>query len=329
MSARRLLLIAALVAACSNAGSTGATNAPIAGASSSAGSSGGVGSSAGAQPSLRALPTAATGTAATSVATDAATPAATDAPGANASFRPSGALIRVVNLYNDGTGAPAPIDVYGDYSALGAALRSVPYGTASDWFDPGVLDDQGNAHVSFFPSGKRASDDALIDQSETLKGTERITMIVGTGENKKSDGTYFGQIEILFENSTLNPLPTAPASKALVVVDLLALYRWPGPGPGLGTDYMYLSVGKDCLKTLEGEGDQYTGVQPLSPHRGVSRFSIPSGPQKLSLHSTDTCTDASPYPDIPINLAPGARSQLVFYSSDYVKLETLLLPLNG
>src|SRR4051812_22216301 len=83
MASRAVVLIALLVAACSSGSAPGSTSAP---------------------PSLR-LP-----------ASSAAGPAASDesTAGTVAALRPSGAKIRVVNLYSGGSATPTPIDVYGN-----------------------------------------------------------------------------------------------------------------------------------------------------------------------------------------------------------------------
>jgi hypothetical protein len=308
MRARTVLLTALFVAGCGGGGAA-ATNQPVA-------SQG--------QPSGGAVPTLAGGQPASTDVT--ASPGGNGQPG---SIRASGAKIRVVNLYNDGSAAPGPIDVYGDFQANGAPLMSVAYGTASDWFDPGILDDQRNAEITFFPAGKHTQADLLIDQGETLKGTERITMIVGTGDSKKADGTSFGQLEVEFENSTLNPLPTPHANQSLVEVDALSLDTWPGAGSTAPDGYMYLSVGAGCLKNVGNEDDNTVGVQPLSAHRGSAQFSIPAGAQKLSLHPSDACTDTSPYPSIAVDIAAGQSARLLLYSANGKDLNTLVVPFGG
>ena len=304
MRVRAMVLAAVFVASCGGAGGA-ATNQPVASPG---------------QPSDAAAPT---GTGVAAVATD--VPASAAGNGQPGSIRASGARIRVVNLYN-GAAALSAIDVYGNYQAIGAPLMSVPYGTASDWFDPGILDDQRNAEVTFFPAGKHTPDDLLVDQSETLRGTERITMILGTGDNKKADGTSYGQLEVQFENSTMNPLPTPHSNQSLVEVDPLSLAGWPGAGGSAPSGYMYLSTGSGCLKTVGNEGDDTVGVQPLSAHRGSARFSIPAGAQKLSLHASETCTDSSPYPDIAVNLTAGQAARVLLYSGNGKDLNTLVLP---
>jgi hypothetical protein len=301
-------LITALIVAGCGGGGAGATNQPVPTRGQASG---------GAAPTVAGQP----------AATD--VPASADGIGQPGSFRASGAKIRVVNLYSDGSAAPAAVDVFGDFQALGAPLMSVPYGTASDWFDPGILDDQRNAEISFFPAGRYTADDLLIDQSETLQGTERITMIVGKGDNKKSDGTSSGQLEVGFENSTVNPLPTPHANQSLVEVDPLSLDSWPGAGSSAPDGYMYLSVGSGCLKTVGTEDDNTVGVQPLSAHRGSARFSIPAGAVKLSLHPSDACTDTSPYPDIAIDILAGQAARLLLYSANGKDLKTLVVPFGG
>ena len=74
------------------------------------------------------------------------------------SLRPSGAKLRIANLYRDASGKPTDLDIYGDVDAANAPkLISVPYGTITDFFDPGVQDDQGDADWTSIPPARPAA----------------------------------------------------------------------------------------------------------------------------------------------------------------------------
>jgi len=119
-------------------------------------------------------------------------------------LRPSAARFRVVNGYSSPPGGPSAVDVYGGYSAGEGhkPLISVPFGAISDWFDPGVFDDQGNAALAYYPAGKRSSDDELISKSETLKGTERVTVFITAGDETNPSGGRYGRLSMVFEKGT-------------------------------------------------------------------------------------------------------------------------------
>ena len=239
-------------------------------------------------------------------------------------FRPSGAQVRVANLYRSigSTGAPGAIDVYGDYGADGTPLAIVPYGTISDWFDPGILDDARNAEMTFYPHGAQGSDSEIASQGETLKGTERITIVMTASDNKNASGQSFGMWQMVFETSTVNPLPTPPADQAEVLLVTLALPEI----PGVTADYVYMGAGGDCLRSVGG-GD---GPQPIAANRvttGLMPFVIPTGPHTLTFHlDAADCRGKGVLDDIPVQLAAGQRTFVLLYSPDGSVVRSLLVP---
>jgi hypothetical protein len=298
MAARALLLVVLLVAACGG-GST-PTPAPTLG---------GLGGST--APGSTSAP---------------ATPVATN-PGSDVKpFRSSGGTqLRVVNLYNDASGKPSSIDIYGDFNAqAGSLLKTVPYATATDWFDPGVLDDQGDAEWSFYPTGKTTDDDQIGNQSETLDGTERITLVIAAGENKGSTGTQLARWKAMYENGKTFPLPTAPTSAdAVLMTDGIGLMAF----PGTTETFMYLGVDGKCLPSVDSGVDG--GGQPTGPSSQQS-YIFPAGSHAVSLYLGQTdCTGKAAYPDVTVNLKAGQREFLFFYSEDGKTLKTLQLPVEG
>ena len=324
--ARRFVLIAALgvaaitVAACSGAGAATSPTGGVAAAGSPSTASG-------------AGPTRTPGTLASSgrAANASGSPAASAVAGSSSGtlqlpvgFRPSGALIRVANLYRSvAATATGAVDVYGTYGTADndTPLVTVPYGTISGWFDPGILDDARNAQITFFPHGVHASGDEIGSQGETLKGTERITIMLAASEGTNTSGQSLGTWRVVFETSTVNPLPTPPAGQALVELDALALPAF----PGVTADYVYLGTGAACLPSMDG-GD---GPQLLSANRrttSIIPFAIPAGPQVLTFHlDSADCHGKGVSDGIPVQLAAGQRAYVLLYSPDAKALRSLVV----
>jgi hypothetical protein len=249
----------------------------------------------------------------------AATPAISG--GGPAPFRASGAVVRVVNLYNGGPNGPGPIDVYGYFEATGTPLITVPYGTVTKWFDPGILDDQRNATLTFLPAGKTGTDDEIKWKGQTLKGGERITMVVAKNKNTNSSGGLIkssdGLLSETFENGTTCPLPTPPAGQSVLIVNnvaLQALHKFPG------TDQtnLFIATGKDCLPTIDSDPLNGPGPQPISAW-GTASFAMPAGSQSVSFHlappellrqiavSGDPCTARGWQADLPVPVLAGRQ----------------------
>jgi hypothetical protein len=292
-------------------------------ACSGTGGPGGSGGSAPTLPGLGGSPNPGTSTAPAQTLN--LQPTQTSAPigGNNPSFRPSGAQVRIANLYRDADGKGQPLDIYGDYSAqAGPMLVTVPYGTVSDWFDPGLTDAQGDMELSFYPTGKTTQDDQIGSQTETLKGTERITMAIATGDHQGPGGVALGQWKVWFENSEQNPLPTAPAAgQAVLLVDGIGLQAMPGSTE----TFVFVGVDGTCLPSVDQGPD--AGGQPWGPGSQQS-YLFPAGSHAVSLHlATPDCKAKSPYPDTTIDLQAGARAFAFYFTPDDKTLNALIVPL--
>ena len=260
----------------------------------------------------------------------AATPAISG--GGRAPFRASGAVVRVVNLYNGGANGPGPIDVYGDFKATGTPLITVPYGTVTNWFDPGILDDQRNATVTFLPAGKTGTDDEIRWKGDTLNGGERITMVVAKNENTNSSGGLIksspGLLSVTYDNGTTYPLPTPPAGQSVLIVNNVALQA-AHKFPGTNEPNLFIATGKDCLPTIDS--DPLNGPQPISAW-ATSSFAMPAGSQSVSFHLVNAdmnCSGKSVFPEIPVQLAAGSQTFLFLYSPDGKVLKNLVVPVGN
>ncbi len=301
-----LLLLAILLAACSGAGGG---SAPAAGGATATATS---------RPP-QAAPTAGGGQSAPpSIQAGSTTPPLEKAAG----FRASGARVRIANLYHNASMAPGPIDVYGDLGpgSGDSPLVSVAYGTMSDWFDPGILDDQRNAFISFYPSGLHDATHEIGTQSETLKGDERITIFVAAGQNQQSSQRFGGRWRTVFEISTLNPLPIPPAGQAAVILDTLALDAIPGAKDG----YVYVSAGGACLDNLAQDNGS---AQPISAYT-TSTFAIPATAVALSFHPDgNSCSGKGVFDDVQVTLSAGQRAYVELFSPDGTTIRSLVVPI--
>jgi hypothetical protein len=301
MAARALLLLAVVLAAACGGGSAATTGPTIPGITSAPGSDNPATSS----DPLVTLPPSTGG-------------------GGGPSLKPSGAKMRIANLYTPATGTPPALDIYGGFSAeAGPLLASVPYGTISDWFDPGVLGNENDAMLSFYVHGKTGMNEEIGTQTETLKGGEQITMFIGAGDadNKNSSGIQFARWTVFFENGTDFPLPSPVADKAIVMALGLAL----GAVPGTAETFLYMSVDGACLPNVEGGIDGTP--QPFGPG-SQQNYLAPAGSKDAYIelpgeNGIPDCTSKGTLTPVHYDIAAGERAWLAFYSPDGKTLKAL------
>jgi hypothetical protein len=153
----------------------------------------------------------------------------------------SGERLRIANLYaNEGAGTS--VDVYawaGDAMNMGtgsttapALVATVPYGSASEWFDPGQLSNGPFAPVNWI-SIQRHGDPVnswrlnLFDmERDSVPGMERTLVITGDPDGFAiGGGAAIAYGEIAEESPDGFPLLDAPAGKALGFLDAVAMYE--------------------------------------------------------------------------------------------------------
>jgi hypothetical protein len=244
--------------------------------------------------------------------------------GGGPALKPSGATMRVANLYTPATGEPPALDIYSGTSAqYGTLVASVPYGTISDWFDPGVLDASGDASLTWYVHGKTGQNDDIGNQTETLKGGEQITVFIAAGDadNKNSSGIQFARWKVFFDNGADFPLPSPVAGKAIVMADGIGL----SAVPGTSETFLYMSVDGECLPNVEG-GSQGT-PQPWGPGSQQS-YLAPAGSKEMHIELPGTngipdCKSNGKFPPFKYDVAAGERAWLAFYSPDGKTLKAL------
>jgi hypothetical protein len=251
----------------------------------------------------------------------------TNGGGGGALGRPSGAKVRVVNAYNGGSGVPS-IDVFaGTPGASGATpLLSVPYGTASDFFDPTVLDEQGDMLLTFYRHGQTDSAAELMNQTETLSGTEIITFVLTSGAEKADDGSpklflqaFFNDPGDVYFDATPQP------GKGVVYVDMRGVDAVVGAPQG--TDW-FLSAGQGCKKAIGN--DEFT-LDAAGPGDGA-RYEFDPGDYTLSLHPSapgvvPDCSAPALVSGVNVSVAADQTMLVVVYASSATDVRSMVLSL--
>jgi hypothetical protein len=233
-----------------------------------------------------------------------------------------------MNAYAPLNAPPGPVDVYSGFSAAAdqQPLLTVPYGAISDWFDPGVFDDQGDANVSYYPAGKKGRDDQLMSKSETLKGVEQVTAFLTTGSYTAPSGANLGQLTENFEKGSQGGFASPVPGKANVLTFSSGLENTMSKKDRT----WFLSAGSACLSRPDPA--QYEGPQSVNGGNGV--LSVDPSATKLTLHEyTGDLTTAAfeckskPILEIPVSLTPGGQGYVFLFSPGKDEVRALFAPI--
>ena len=222
----------------------------------------------------------------------------------------TGARARVVNLYSE-NGAPVDLDVYAytwsdaEAREVAALVATVPYGQASEWFNPGLLltpfMTEPDTKVQFFRRGEQPDPfDPLMEVTEFLGPGTVATISVYTGETY--DDQFGLWLQVNYAEHPENPVSEAPADAGLLVTRNDGL-RAIGEPP-----FLYASIGDGCLESPVGRSDpDLPNVQPIS-----NDLVIPVGQHTLTLHEAPLgalpdCKEKAVGPGAPINVEAGDR----------------------
>jgi hypothetical protein len=245
--------------------------------------------------------------------------------------KPSGAKVRVANLFNPITGDPGPIDVYAaPWVEAGAKpLLSVPYGEVSPAFDPTVADDAGDMFLSFYASGVTGNGSELISQTETLKGGENIVFYLATGSLQDS-GKYGGALGTAFAVSTVDfGGPTLAPGKALLTVSAIGLDRILKNPDKLA---WIVSFGHGCAPGINGDAND---ISIIDPGTTGGEYALDTGPVTISFHPFDSTAGTAPdcsnpsVLDAQVQATAGQKLVLVLYAPKDGQLKALVIPVTG
>jgi hypothetical protein len=191
----------------------------------------------------------------------------------------SGALVRVVNLYNPLHGEPGPLDLHPrPWASEGnQPLGSVTYGTVSELFDPLVHNDQGHMYVSMYQEGTTGNGDGLVTATADMTGGEVITYLVAASySTHRSSGRRNGAMRT-YHHRDRNMRPIT-AGRGLVQLETF----------GLDEVIAYLSA----ICTLEPGDLIFTGTPPgVGMARKPPVFLKPGDVVEVEIEGLDVLTN--------------------------------------
>ena len=246
--------------------------------------------------------------------------------------RASGAKVRIVNVYNGGSTA-ASIDVYAAPWVLSGAtpLLSVPYGTASEFFDPTVSDERGNMFLSFYRHGETGNGTEVMSQTETLKGGEVITYVLMSDAEMRDDGTPKLYLQALFNSSSGGTVggalgATPQPGDGVLLVNMHGLE--PAVAKPADGGSWFLSTGRGCTKAL---GNEDFTLDAAWPGDGTL-YGLAPGDYSLSFHPSPVGTfpDCSTTPTlagVKASVVGGATTLVIAYAPSATELKTMVLSL--
>ena len=240
----------------------------------------------------------------------------------------TGAQARVVNLYSE-EGQPIELDVYaymwsdGGLGEVGALVATVPYGQASAWFNPGLVQtpfsEEQSTRVEVFRHGEH--EDQLVGIGEFL-GPGTVTTIAVWQEElfEGQPGAWAGTIYAEHPDYTI---PEAPPGKGLLVS------RNDGLDAEEDPPFLYASVGNGCLESpIERSIPDIPNVQPVG-----NDLALPVGQHTLEIHGEPpigelaTCKDKPLGPGVPITVNAGDRLLAFPYRlPGTTEMSTLVIP---
>jgi len=229
--------------------------------------------------------------------------ATTSGGGGGLAGRPSGAKVRIVNVYNGGPTA-ASIDVY-----------------AAPW----VLD--GATPLLSVPYGETGNGTEVMSQSETLKGGEVITYVLMSDAEMREDGTPKLYLQSLFHGSTGGGLgATAAPGDGVILINMHGLE--PAVAKPADGGSWFMSTGKGCTKAIGN--DEFT-LDAAWPGDGT-RYGLAPGDYTLSFHPSPVGTfpDCSTTPTlagVQAKVAADETTLVVAYAPSANELKTMVLSL--
>lgn len=222
----------------------------------------------------------------------------------------TGARARVVNMYSQ-NGQPVDLDVYAwtysdaEMKEVAALVATVPYGQASDWFNPGLaqapFSTEPYTKVTIHRHGE------AFDQFDSLAGTSEFlgpgtVTTISVWQEELFEGEQGAWLQTIYAEHPEYQISRAPDGKALLLTRTHGLLA-EGDAP-----FLYASVGDGCLESPLGRQiPDIPNAQPIS-----NDLALPVGEHTLTLHDAPfgevpTCATKPVGPGAAISAAEGDR----------------------
>jgi hypothetical protein len=232
------------------------------------------------------------------------------------------ARVRFVNLYTNSTYPKGDIEIWQGYTRTGCSKRlaTIGFGKASDFVDVTANDDQGNWEATAFVPGGSDDDHQIIQQSETWKGGEQVTMLLFAQEPTSGNPASFGSDQVLFEKdpSQETTITTAPGKATIVASGVAVQAAVPDANWRLGVPRA------GCLSSTDDTPNSTTSVGGTS----ALQFAVDPGPIDVALYPIDpgTCAGTPAVGPVSIDAQEGSRTLVLAYGTDKQSLALLVLP---
>jgi len=236
------------------------------------------------------------------------------------------AKVRFVNLFTNTAYPSTDIDVwqgYGGTDPCAKKLATVKYGSASDYIDVTAADSSGNWAAGAYVTGSTADDHKIIDQSETWKGGERVTIVFmgSQSEAGSNNAPSSGADQTFYEshsdiNSTLDAVP----GKGLIAIGAASIEYVVKDG-----SWNAGIVGQSKCLTAVGDTDtEKTSIGGTS----LIPYPVDPGTVSIGLYLSDpgTCTGTPAIGPATVSADAGSRTLVFAYGVDPQNLELLVLP---
>jgi hypothetical protein len=225
----------------------------------------------------------------------------------------TGARARFVNLYSE-NGQRVELDVFAwTYAESGmgeiaALVATVPYGQASDWFNPGLVkspfDDQPYTKVTIERRGDGPRPFGALAGTSEFLGPGTVTTI-SVWQEVLFDAPA-ALLQAIYAEHPVNPVPRAPDGQGLIVSRNSGLLAEEDP------PILYASVGDGCLVHPLSD-PSFPSAQPVA-----NDLVVPPGEHTLTLHEEPEggipdCTTPAVGAGVPITVAAGDRLLLFAY----------------
>lgn len=247
---------------------------------------------------------------------------------------PSNTRWRVANLMTR-DGEPLDVDVVSQNAQenlqTAYVLRAtVPYGEASDFFDPGLAE-LGGDHYVVMDIRAHGEQTTLISAAsrDSMEPNDSATVIVTADE-------LFDQMapsQMIFFHDLRNfALDAFDPAKGTVIV-----MAWGVPEPDDGSDgdeYLYAAVGGDsCLPNAQAGDQEFTFGQPIAlGTSGLNPMAVDPGSHQLTFHRQDPgedfaqCQNDAVGPSVPIEVGAGEHVLVLLYGTSVDEMQPLVLP---